>query len=269
MSDLPVLNLAGTYQRRVNASISRIWENVFDWEHLAHLHNGSFACCRLVDCGAWGWRVELTELGGSTAQLIELRADRVTNDYTVTTIEGIGVGTEIRVSLSPRGKDQVDVGVEFHVPESRPNRLTAIGDAYAATYARLWDEDEAMMRIRERALGQRLKPDLTAPPLDLGDEQVVRAALPIVFELGGASFRLVNVGAGLFAHSTICPHWLGPLDDVPVIDGVVRCPWHGYRFEVASGACPDHPALKLSVAAHIRIVEGRVIAAFTSNSVDA
>jgi len=235
---------------------------VFDWEHLAHLHDGSFAECALIDAAQWGWRIALTELGSSAAKVIEMRADRVTNQYTVTTIEGIGAGTEIRVALSPRTRDQVDVRVEFHVPESRPNRLEAIGDAYVAIYARLWDEDEAMMLARERALAQRLKPDFTAPPLDLGEEQAVRAALPIFFKLGGASFRLIDLDGGLVAHSTTCPHWLGPLDQVPVIDGSVRCPWHGYRFEVASGACSDHPALKLAIAPGIRTADGRIIAAW-------
>ncbi len=260
MSDEPVLNLAGTYRRRVNASLSRIWENVFDWEHLAHLHRGSFADCALIDAGPWGWRVALTEVGASAAQIIELRADRAKGRYTATTIEGTGAGTDIRVALAPRNIDQVDVTVEFHIPESRADRLKAIGDAYVAIYARLWDEDEAMILGRVRALALRLKPDFTAPPLDLGDEQAVRAVLPIIFELGGAPFRLVVLDGGLTAHSTICSHRLGPLDLAPVIDGAVRCPWHGYRFEVASGACPDHPALKLAIAPDIRIVDGHVIA---------
>ena len=37
----------------------------------------------------------------------------------------------------------------------RPERLVALGQAYAAVYDRLWDEDEAMMRERERARAAR------------------------------------------------------------------------------------------------------------------
>ncbi len=121
------------------------------------------------------------------------------------------------------------------------------------------------MVARERALALRLKPDFTAPPLDLGEERAVRAVLPILFKLGGAPFRLVDLDGGLVAHSTICSHRLGPLDLAPVSDGAVRCPWHGYRFEVASGACPSHPALKLAIAPAIRIVDGRVIAEWPEN----
>ena len=259
MTDWPLLNQAGTYRRRVHASLARIWENVFDWEHLAHLHRGSFAECDLLEKGPWGWRVALTPAGGA-AQEIEMRADRARGRYTSTTIAGTGAGTEIRVALTPVATGQVDVLVEFHLPEQRPNRLASLGEAYAATYARLWDEDEAMMQARECALARRRTADRTALPLDLGAEQAVRANLPVAFELGGAPYRVIDLDGALVAHSTICPHWLGPLDDAPVIEGTVRCPWHGYRFDVASGACITRPELRMAPAPTIRIVAGRVFA---------
>ena len=108
MTNQPVLRLAGIYRRQVNASLARIWENVFDWEHLSHLHSGSFAECALMDAGPWGWRVALTAIGAPAAQVIEMRADCEKNSYTTTTIKGIGAGTEIRVALSPRNVGQVD-----------------------------------------------------------------------------------------------------------------------------------------------------------------
>lgn len=259
MTEAPDLNLAGTYRRRVRASLARIWENVFDWEHLAHLHDGSFAECTLIDRGPWGWRVDLTPKG-NPAQRIEMRADREGGRYGSTTLEGSGKGTEIRVALDPVERDLVDVTVEFHLPETRPDRLAALGEIYAAAYARLWDEDEVMMQARERALARRTTPDRTAPPLDLGDERTVRAALPLQFELGGARFRLIGLDGALVAHAIACPHWLGPLDAVPVMDGTIRCPWHGYLFDVTTGKCRDHPALTLATPPDIRAVDGRAIA---------
>ena len=256
----PDLHLAATYRRRVAASLPRIWENVFDWEHLAHLHDGSFAECTLIESGPWGWRVRLTTIGAGAAQVIELRADRARGRYTSATLDGAGAGTQIRVALASAGTDKVDVTVEFHIPESRPERLETLGAAYLAAYARLWDEDEAMMQQRERALAQRRTADRTAPPLDLGDERMVRAALPILFEFGGARFRLVDVAGAIVAHSVVCPHWLGPLDAASVADGEVRCPWHGYRFDVASGSCRAHPALALAPAPTIAELEGRLTA---------
>lgn len=261
MTDLPALHLAGVYRRREKASLARIWENIFDWEHLAHLHNDSFADCTLIENGRWGWRVSLTPKGAAS-QTIEMRADRMTGHYTSSTIEGTGAGTEIRVALSPRDTDDVDVEVEFHIPEERPQRLAVIGASYVAAYARLWDEDEAMMQARERALARRRMPDFSVPPLDLGETQAVRAALPLKFDFGGSPFRLVDLDGELVAHSTICPHWLGPLDEAPVIGGQVRYLWHGHCFDVASGACAAHPVLKLGPAPEVSLIEGRVVVAW-------
>ena len=260
MAPTPALQHAGTYRRTVNASLVRIWENVFDWEHLAHLHDGSFAECALIDSGPWGWRVWLTVAGANTAQVIEMRADRACNRYTSTTLEGAGVGSEIRVLLASVDTNRVDVTVDFHLPEPNPARLEVLGAAYVAAYARLWDEDESMMQARERALSKRRAPDHTAGPLDLGAERTVRAALPIALEFGGAPFRLVDLAGEIVAHSAVCPHWLGPLDEVPVIDGEIRCPWHGYRFDIATGLCAAHPSLRLIRAPGIQLVDGRVIA---------
>ena len=264
MIDAVPLCLAATYRRRENASLERIWENVFDWEHLAHLHDGSFASCALIDAGRWGWRVMLTP-NGAASQQIEMRADRATGRYISTTIEGSGAGTEIRVALALRDSDQVDVTVEFYIPEARPERLAMIGDAYVSAYARLWDEDEAMMQVRERALARRRTPNFSAPPLDLGDAQAVRAALPIAFDFGEFPYRLVELDGAFVAHSTVCPHWLGPLDEASVILDEVRCPWHGYRFDVASGTCAAHPPLRLARAPEISLIDDRVVVAWPAD----
>ena len=255
------LQLAGTYRRRVHASLERIWENVFDWEHLAHLHQDSFQACSLIDRGPWGWRVELTP-HGAASQTIELQASRADNRYISTTVEGAGVRTEIRVSLTPVAEHLVDVVVEFLLPETRPDRLAALGVAYTAAYARLWDEDEAMMQARENALSRRNRPDRSSGPLDLGDERAVRANLPMQFKLGGMTYRLLAIEGSLVAHSTLCPHWFGPLDEAAEIAGAIRCPWHGYLFDVESGACRTHSALKLAEAPQILLTEGRVTAQF-------
>lgn len=254
-----LLQIAGIYRRRVKASLARIWENVFDWEHLAHLHDSSFNECTLLDRGLWGWRVDLTPRNAKS-QRIELRADRTANSYVSTTLEGDGKGTQIRVALEQVDENLVDVTVEFHLPETRPDRLAALGRSYTAAYARLWDEDEAMMQAREHALNQRTRPDRTSPPLDLGEEQAVRAALPLQFELGGVAFRLIELNGALLAHAAICPHWLGPLDADSREDGTVRCPWHGLVFELIDGGCKTHPALKLTTPPRIVSIDGRLVA---------
>jgi nitrite reductase/ring-hydroxylating ferredoxin subunit len=193
-------------------------------------------------------------------QVIEVRTDHAAGRYVSTTIEGTGAGTEIRVALSAVEPHVTDVAVEFHVPEARPERLGTIGQAYADAYARLWDEDEAMMRERERMLARSPPASDPAKPVDLGAEAEVRAALPRRFDFGGRPFRLVELDGELVAHSTVCPHWLGPLDNATVAGGAVRCPWHGYLFDVATGRCATKPGLALDPAPGIVVEHGRVAA---------
>ena len=254
------LVLAGVYKRTVAASLDRIWENVFDWEHLAHLHESSFTTCELIERGNAGWRVALTFRGGAATQIIELRADRANGRYVSKTLAGDGAGTEIRVMLTELAPHSTDVRVEFHLPECDSVRLARLGEAYCAAYARLWDEDEAMMRHREAALA---RPKRTVPAdasIDLGPEAAVRKALPLNFELCTVPFRIVEFDGSLVAHSTICPHWLGPLADAQIEDGAVRCPWHGYSFDVRSGRCLSGQRLMLAPAPVVTVVDGRVLA---------
>ena len=57
--DVGSLALVGVYRRAVHASLERVWENVFDWEHLPHLHHQSFSAIECVDSGDWGWRARI------------------------------------------------------------------------------------------------------------------------------------------------------------------------------------------------------------------
>jgi nitrite reductase/ring-hydroxylating ferredoxin subunit len=50
----------------------------------------------------------------------------------------------------------------------------------------------------------------------------------------------------LVAHSTICPHWLGPLEEAAPENGVLRCPWHGYLFDLRTGASVDGRGCRLA-----------------------
>jgi len=49
----PALALTVTYNREIRAGIKRIWENVFDWEHLPILHETHFNAVELLDIGSW------------------------------------------------------------------------------------------------------------------------------------------------------------------------------------------------------------------------
>lgn len=257
---MTALALAGRYTRTVRASLARVWENVFDWEHLPSLHARDFAACTLIDSGDWGWRVRLLShpRDESKAQIVELRADRPAGHYVVTTLEGPGAGAQIRTQLVMRAAHETDIDVGFHVPESDKARLSWIGARYIETYRRLWDEDEAMMRGRERALRRR-RPKTTAKRRRLGPVSEVRARLPLLVTFGGERFRVVELNGALVAHGADCPHWLGPLDHAPLERGVVRCPWHGYAFDVATGRSCDGRGLRLAEAPRVEVVDDDVV----------
>jgi nitrite reductase/ring-hydroxylating ferredoxin subunit len=82
------------------------------------------------------------------------------------------------------------------------------------------------------------------------------AFYPRPFELSGLRSGAVNVrdlgedvqvvvvrdGEVLRIFREICPHMGGPLGEAIVCpDGTLECPWHGYRFRLATGQLADNP----------------------------
>ena len=60
-------------------------------------------------------------------------------------------------------------------------------------------------------------------------------------DAGGRKVAVFRVGGALHAMDGVCPHRGGPLGEGTVADGVVTCPWHGWRFEVRTGKCVSFP----------------------------
>ena len=68
---------------------------------------------------------------------------------------------------------------------------------------------------------------------------------------------LFNVGGAFHAVDNLCLHRGGPLADGPIIGCVVTCPWHGWQYDVSSGALVQDP--RIGVTRHeTRIVAGEV-----------
>jgi nitrite reductase/ring-hydroxylating ferredoxin subunit len=251
------LELAVTYRRDVHAGIERIWENVFDWEHLPVLHETSFNAVELIEIGDWGWRVALTKNPGTPDRrmVLELRADRENARYRVRTLAGDGTGTEIWTLLTSAGPRQTFVEVRYYLPEQDPARLAALAAKYRASCARLWDEDEAMMMRREEMTARiAVRHQQSQSPVGLGPLAELRARLPLLVEFDGEPFRIVACEDGtLLAHATICPHWLGPLDEAAPENGILRCPWHGYRFDMRTGESVDGRGYRLAAAPRVAV----------------
>jgi nitrite reductase/ring-hydroxylating ferredoxin subunit len=86
------------------------------------------------------------------------------------------------------------------------------------------------------------------PYTKIADIDEIAVGQGTLIERGGMTIAVFNAGGGRFyATSPTCPHEDGPLAEGWLEGDAVICPWHGYDFELASGACRVASGLKISV----------------------
>ncbi|OGW78535.1 MAG: hypothetical protein A2Z83_04205 [Omnitrophica bacterium GWA2_52_8] len=66
-------------------------------------------------------------------------------------------------------------------------------------------------------------------------------------DLQGRDIALYNVEGQIHAMDAICPHQGGPLHEGSMTDGKAMCPWHGWEFDIKTGACVFNDAIKQQV----------------------
>ena len=199
----------GTYTRDLGAGLDRLIENALDWEHLPHLHDGSFSAIRVLEHGRGGWRAE-ARLADGTPITLDLRL--VEDGWFTRSYSGDRLTTEIRSRDEATGSDSCRVHVTFLVAAAPEAPREAIGERYRALYRRLYDEDERMMIARAEAI--RRGP----------------AAL--------RQRRQVTLADGSEGEAPVyCPHQGLPLDAEPDTEVIITCPWHGYRVDARTGRC--------------------------------
>lgn len=67
-----------------------------------------------------------------------------------------------------------------------------------------------------------------------------------VIEVGGKTLALFNVDGTFYALDNSCLHRGGPLGEGELDGPIVTCPWHGWRWDVTSGANTNNPAVKVA-----------------------
>ena len=67
--------------------------------------------------------------------------------------------------------------------------------------------------------------------------------------IGGTAIAIANVDGDYFAVSNACPHAGGPLGEGAVQGGLLRCPYHGWTFDLASGTCQTNPDVQVETFA--------------------
>ena len=91
-------------------------------------------------------------------------------------------------------------------------------------------------------------------PVSLGPIAELRQRLPLTLEIGGTPFRILALEGGeIVAHSTVCPHWRGPLDACLPQAGILQCPWHGYRFDLRTGLSADGRFYRLAPTVRVDV----------------
>ncbi|MCC6626571.1 MAG: Rieske (2Fe-2S) protein [Chloroflexi bacterium] len=76
--------------------------------------------------------------------------------------------------------------------------------------------------------------------------------------LDGTMLGVANAGGVFHAFDATCPHKGGPLTGGRLEQGELVCPWHGYRYALATGAnlAPgDHTSVRLFP---VRVRDGQV-----------
>lgn len=232
----------GTYRRNLRVNLERMYENALDWEHLPHVHADSFAGIDCIDSGDWGWRATLTDHGGGKS-VVELALDRDCGRWITRTLSGPAQGSEIWTQVQVRTPTELTVVVDFFVPGIEPEQREPVGAIYAEVYRRLYDEDEAMMIERQTQLEQRVQ---STTQLEVKLPPLAQLQLPHEFECAGRPCVLREEAGVLLAHPAACPHQLAPLRTAIIEGGELRCPWHGYQFDLTTGACTTGALCRLS-----------------------
>lgn len=245
----------GTYWRELPVSVERLYENAIDWEHLPYLHRSSFARIECIEAGEWGFRARMWAQPYDERRMfvIELKLDRDCRRWITSTLEGPGRGNEVWTHAFPVGDRETHIVVDFFAPGIAPDRAPEVFNSYKTLYARLYDEDVEMMSGRQAQLDaiKTRAPEWSSSRRVLGPLDQVRLRLPMTIEERGGRFRIVEVKGKLLAHATVCPHTLGPLGTATVTDGVIECPWHGFRFDIATGKCVSGHKCSLAHAPQI------------------
>lgn len=133
--------------------------------------------------------------------------------------------------------------------------LFGLGYAVAAFAARLGGNLVYEQRVGvDRTAGQTFPGDFVPvlPESELPDGSLRRV------RHNGIPILLAKRGDRIFALAETCSHFGGPLSEGKIIDGSVKCPWHGSRFALEDGRVLDGPAVHPQPCLRARVRNGQI-----------
>jgi len=81
--------------------------------------------------------------------------------------------------------------------------------------------------------------------LKAAKKQDIEPGKGVLARVGGSEVAIFNIDGNFYAIQNQCAHRGGPLSEGACEGKVVTCPWHGWQYDVSTGACPDNPKVKV------------------------
>lgn len=172
---------------------------------------------------------------GGDVELVEVRSD--------------GVAT-VRLHGSCNGCSMSAVTLRETVAEALVAGVTEIHDI------EVLDDEPTAAFIPLSSIGRKPDPADTGWTDVLAANEVAAGSMQRV-DVGDDSFVITNVDNRFAAFRNECVHQGLSLDGGLVDEGVLQCPWHGFRYDATSGECLSSPGAQLQQVP-LRITEGRV-----------
>jgi nitrite reductase/ring-hydroxylating ferredoxin subunit len=94
--------------------------------------------------------------------------------------------------------------------------------------------------------------------IKVATEEMLREGAGTVVIVEEMTLALFRVGGRCYAIENACPHRGGPLSEGEVKDHVVTCPWHGWTWDLRTGANVRNPTLKKVLCFPVIVENGDV-----------
>lgn len=250
-----------------------VLEQYFDFEHVAHVHPGSLGEYVLVENA--GHRIVYDQLWppgrrGRRATSRVVQTYQPPGDIRFEFVSGKYRGTRVHSRLRPHAGGGTEVTETYSVlllPDWGLVRWL-VAPSVIRRVDRIWDED---LRVGVCVGGW---PGVPGQPPRVGSEDWRRPLAPGTYRVGRVerftpgSLTVVRTGCGpvLVAHTAsglrathpTCPHTGGPFGLGKLDGGCLVCPWHGARFDAATGRAVDGPTRIPLPVYTVRVADGDV-----------
>ncbi len=100
--------------------------------------------------------------------------------------------------------------------------------------------------------------DSNAPWHDVAARVDLDPDFPLGVEVAGQSVGIFLLDDNVHALDNICPHAFALLSQGFIEDGVIECPLHAARFEIATGKCLSEIGQRDVRCFPVRVQDGRV-----------